>query len=257
MALVTLGPLNDIDGMRHAFFTRQGGVSRGLYSSLNCGLGSGDDAQAVRENRARAMEALDLAPESLTTLYQVHGREVVTLDAPLSEDGRPKADALVTATPGVALGILTADCVPVLFCDAKARVIGAAHAGWKGAIGGVLEATLDAMAKIGAEPGRVSAGIGPCIAQRSYEVGPEFPAPFLAESADNARYFAPARVAGKWMFDLRGYVADRLARAGVGEVSVLPNDTCGEADRFFSYRRSCLNREPDYGRGLSAIVLEG
>lgn len=257
MTLVTLGSLNDIDGIRHAFFTRQGGVSSGLYSSLNCGLGSGDDAGAVRENRARAMDALDLPPERLTTLYQVHGRDVVTLDAPLAEGERPKADALVTATPGVALGILTADCVPVLFCDAKARVVGAAHAGWKGALGGVLEATVGAMARLGAAPGRISAGIGPCIAQRSYEVGPEFPAPFLAEDADNARFFAPARTEGKWMFDLRGYVADRLSRAGVGEVGALPNDTCGEADRFFSYRRSCLNGEPDYGRGLSAIVIEG
>ncbi len=257
MPLVTLGPLNDIDGIRHAFFTRLGGVSTGLYSSLNCGLGSGDDARAVRENRARAMDALELDADRLTTLYQVHGREVVTLAAPLGEGERPKADALVTATPGVALGILTADCVPVLFCDAKARVIGAAHAGWKGAIGGVLEATLDAMAKLGAEPARVSAGIGPCIAQRSYEVGPEFPAPFLAEDPDNARFFAPGRVEEKWMFDLRGYVGARLARAGVGEIGALPNDTCGEADRFFSYRRSCLNGEPDYGRGLSAIVLEG
>ncbi|MBI1245184.1 MAG: peptidoglycan editing factor PgeF [Alphaproteobacteria bacterium] len=257
MALVTLGPLNDIDGMRHAFFTRQGGVSTGLYSSLNCGLGSGDDATAVRTNRARAMEALELPAGSLTTVYQVHGREVVTLDAPLADGERPKADALVTATPGVALGILTADCVPVVFCDPSAKVIGAAHAGWKGAIGGVLEATLDAMGRLGAAAGRTRAGIGPCIAQRSYEVGPEFPAPFLAENEDNGRFFAPARTPGKWMFDLRGYVADRLTRAGVGEVSALPNDTCGEADRFFSYRRSCLRGEADYGRGLSAIVLEG
>jgi YfiH family protein len=257
MPLVTLGPLNDIDGIRHAFFTRQGGVSQGLYSSLNCGLGSGDDAAAVRTNRARAMEALELAADRLTTVWQVHGREVATLTAPLAEDERPKADAMVTAVPGVALGILTADCVPIVFCDAKARVIGAAHAGWKGAVGGVIEATLDAMARLGADASRVSAGIGPCIAQRSYEVGPEFPAPFLAEDPGNQRFFAPGRTEGKWMFDLRGYVGERLARAGVGEVSALPNDTCAEADRFFSYRRSCLRGEPDYGRGLSAIVLEG
>ncbi|MBI3505311.1 MAG: peptidoglycan editing factor PgeF [Proteobacteria bacterium] len=257
MSLVTLGPLNDLDGMRHAFFTRQGGVSTGLYSSLNCGLGSGDEAQAVRANRARAMDALELPADRLSTLYQVHGRGVVTLEAPLADGERPKADAFVTAKPGVALGILTADCVPVLFCDPKARVIGAAHAGWKGAIGGVLEATLDAMGKLGSAPAQIYAGIGPCIAQRSYEVGPEFPAPFLAEDENNARFFTPARAEGKWMFDLRGYVAARLRAAGLRQIHSLPNDTCGEADRFFSYRRSCLRREPDYGRGLSAIVLDG
>jgi YfiH family protein len=257
MSLVTLGPLNDLDGMRHAFFTRQGGVSGGLYSSLNCGLGSGDDAAAVRENRARAMASLELPPESLSTLYQVHGRAVVTLEAPLRDGERPQADAFATAAPGVALGILTADCVPVLFCDPKARVIGAAHAGWKGAIGGVLEATLEAMAKLGGEASCIYAGIGPCIAQRSYEVGAEFPAPFLAEDADNARFFAPGRREGKFMFDLRGYVGQRLRKAGLRQIHALPNDTCGEADRFFSYRRSCLNGEPDYGRGLSAIVLDG
>jgi len=257
MSLVTLGPLNDLDGMRHAFFTRQGGVSGGLYSSLNCGLGSGDDAGAVRRNRALAMEAIEMPAESLSTLYQVHGREVVALEAPLAGEERPKADAFVTKTPGVVLGILTADCVPVLFCDPKARVIGAAHAGWKGAISGVLEATLDAMAALGAERGRVYAGIGPCIAQRSYEVGPEFPAPFLAEDENNARFFAPSRNDGRWMFDLRGYAGSRLRAAGLKQIHALPNDTCGEADRFFSYRRSCLKGEPDYGRGLSAIVLDG
>jgi YfiH family protein len=258
MSLVTLGPLNDLDGMRHAFFTRQGGVSTGLYSSLNCGLGSGDDADAVRRNRALAMDAIDMPVENLSTLYQVHGRGVVTLEAPLPDGGdRPKADAFVTRTPGVVLGILTADCVPVLFCDPEARVIGAAHAGWKGAIGGVLEATLDAMAALGADRARVHAGIGPCIAQRSYEVGPEFPAPFLAEDENNARFFAPSRNEGRWMFDLRGYAGWRLRDAGLRQIHSLPNDTCGEADRFFSYRRSCLKGEPDYGRGLSAIVLDG
>ena len=258
MSLVTLGPLNDLDGMRHAFFTRQGGVSTGLYSSLNCGLGSGDDADAVRRNRALAMDAIDMPVENLSTLYQVHGRGVVTLEAPLPDGGdRPKADAFVTRTPGVVLGILTADCVPVLFCDPEARVIVAAHAGWKGAIGGVLEATLDAMAALGADRARVHAGIGPCIAQRSYEVGPEFPAPFLAEDENNARFFAPSRNEGRWMFDLRGYAGWRLRDAGLRQIHSLPNDTCGEADRFFSYRRSCLKGEPDYGRGLSAIVLDG
>ncbi|MFM7346992.1 MAG: peptidoglycan editing factor PgeF [Tagaea sp.] len=255
MAAITIGAFNDIEFVRHAFFTRQGGVSEGIYASLNCGLGSGDSVDAVRENRGRAMASLDLDGEALTTLYQVHGKTVIELEAPLPKDSRPQADALVTRTPGVALGVLAADCAPVLFCDPKARVIGAAHAGWKGAIGGVLEATVQAMAKLGAAPASIKAGIGPCIAQRSYEVGPEFPAPFLAEDEGHARFFAPSRKAGHLMFDLRGFVGERLRRAGCGEIHSLPNDTCAESARFFSYRRACLTGEKDYGRGLSAIAL--
>lgn len=255
MSPITIGAFNDIEFVRHAFFTRQGGVSEGIYASLNCGLGSGDSSDAVRENRGRAMAALDLPGAALSTLYQVHGKTVVELDAPLPQDARPQADALVTGTPGVALGVLAADCAPVLFCDPKARVIGAAHAGWKGAIGGVLEATVRAMAKLGATPASIQAGIGPCIAQRSYEVGPEFPAPFLAEDEAHARFFAPSRNEGRHMFDLRGFVGERLRRAGCGEIFSLPNDTCAESARFFSYRRACQKGEKDYGRGLSAIAL--
>jgi polyphenol oxidase len=255
MTPITIGAFNDIEFVRHAFFTREGGVSEGIYASLNCGLGSGDDTDAVRENRGRAMTALDLAGDALTTLYQVHGKTVIELEAPLPKDTRPQADAMVTRTPGVVLGVLAADCAPVLFCDPKARVIGAAHAGWKGALGGVLEATVHAMAKLGADPSSIRAGIGPCIAQRSYEVGPEFPAPFVAEDEAHARFFAPSRKEGHLMFDLRGFVGERLRRAGCGEIHSLPNDTCVESARFFSYRRACLTGEKDYGRGLSAIAL--
>lgn len=256
MSLVTLGSLNRQDGMRHAFFSRHGGVSTGIYASLNCGLGSRDAPEAVLENRARAAAMLDMPGAPISTLYQVHGSAVVELNAPLGPDARPQADAFVSKTPGVVLGILAADCTPVLFCDAQARVIGAAHAGWKGAVGGVLEATIAAMAKLGAAPSRIVAGIGPCIGKQSYEVGPEFPAPFLALDPAATRFFTPGRVPGKFMFDLPGYVAARLAAAGIAEIAATGNDTCAESDRFFSYRRSCLRAEPDYGRGLSAIVLE-
>jgi polyphenol oxidase len=254
--LISLAALNDAAGIRHAFFTREGGVSAGLYSSLNCGFGSGDAAEKVAENRARAMAALDLAPDRLVTCHQVHSPDVVTVAAPWRREDNPRADALVTNCRGIALGILTADCVPVLFADADAGVIGAAHAGWKGALGGVVAATVAAMARLGAAPGRMRAAIGPCIAQRSYEVGPEFPARFLAEDADNGDFFAPARRAGHFMFDIAGYVERRLIAAGVGAIQRAPCDTVAEETRFFSYRRACLKGEKDFGNGLSAIVLE-
>jgi polyphenol oxidase len=255
--LISLAALNDAAGIRHAFFTREGGVSAGLYSSLNCGFGSGDAAEKVAENRARAMAALDLAPDRLVTCHQVHSPDVVTVAAPWRREDNPRADALVTNRRGIALGILTADCVPVLFADADAGVIGAAHAGWKGALGGVVAATVAAMARLGAAPGRMRAAIGPCIAQRSYEVGPEFPARFLAEDADNGDFFAPARRAGHFMFDIAGYVERRLIAAGIGAIQRAPCDTVAEETRFFSYRRACLKGEKDFGNGLSAIVLEG
>jgi polyphenol oxidase len=254
--LISLAALNDAAGIRHAFFTREGGVSAGLYSSLNCGFGSGDAAEKVAENRARAMAALDLAPDRLVTCHQVHSPDVVTVAAPWRREDNPRADALVTNCRGIALGILTADCVPVLFADADAGVIGAAHAGWKGALGGVVAATVAAMARLGAAPGRMRAAVGPCIAQRSYEVGPEFPAPFLAEDSGNGDFFAPARRAGHFMFDIAGYVERRLIAAGVGAIQRAPCDTVAEETRFFSYRRACLKGEKDFGNGLSAIVLE-
>ncbi|MCC7049061.1 MAG: peptidoglycan editing factor PgeF [Alphaproteobacteria bacterium] len=255
--MITLGILNDLEGVRHAFFTRNGGASEGLYASNNCGFGSGDLAACVAENRRRSMARLDLPAEALVTVHQVHGREVATVERPWPHAEAPKADAMVTNRPGVALGILGADCAPVLFVDPEARVIGAAHAGWRGALAGVTDATVAAMTKLGALPKRIYAVIGPCIAQRSYEVGPEFPRPFLAESPANADFFAPSARAGHLMFDLVGYLGRRLGTLDLHFVSGVPYDTCREEDRFFSYRRATLRGEKDYGRNLSAIALEG
>jgi hypothetical protein len=252
--LITADAL-DCDGIRHAFFTRTGGVSEGLFASLNCGFGSSDPEDHVIENRRRAAATLDLGAERLVTCYQVHSPQVTVVEQPWRREDRPRADAMVTRTPGVALGILTADCAPVLFADPAARIIGAAHAGWRGAVGGVLEATVTAMTKLGATPQRIVAAVGPCIAQASYEVGPEFPAPFLAEDAANATFFVPAARAGHFLFDLPGYVARRLSRLGLARLARTGGDTAAEPERFFSYRRSCLKKEPDYGRGLSAIAL--
>jgi hypothetical protein len=254
--MISLGTLNDASGVRHAFFTREGGVSEGPFNSLNCGFGSGDAPAHVAENRARAMAALDLTPERLVTCYQIHSPDVVTVTDPWRREDNPRADALVTDRRGIALGILTADCVPVLLADPAASVIGAAHAGWKGALNGVVGATVTAMVALGAKPGRMRAAIGPCIAQRSYEVGPEFPAPFLAADAASADFFVPARRVGHFMFDIGGYVERRLIDAGICAIHRAPCDTVAEETRFFSYRRACLKGEKDYGRGLSAIVLE-
>jgi YfiH family protein len=245
----------DLPGVRHGFFTRQGGVSEGIFASLNCGFGSSDEAAKVAENRARATAVLGLAGDRLATCYQVHSADVVVVDRPWPRGEAPRVDGMVTRTPEIALGILTADCAPVLFADADARVIGAAHAGWRGALSGVLEATVDAMKKLGATPQRIRATIGPCIGRHSYEVGPEFPAPFLAENAGNAVFLRVAPRAGHFFFDLAGYVAARLQRLGLTRIETIPGDTAAEADRFFSYRRSCHRKEPDYGRELSAIAL--
>ena len=253
--MITLGALNDLNGIRHGFFTRENGVSTGLYASLNCGYGSGDDPAAVTENRARAMRRLDLAPEQLTTLYQVHSPTVVVVSQPHAHQQAPEADAMVTAHPNIALGILTADCVPILLADAKAGVIGAAHAGWKGTRAGIIAATVQAMTTLGAVPRRVVAAIGPCIAQRSYEVGPDFPAQFTSERPDDGDFFAPARRAGHFMFDLPGLITRRLGECGIESLQRCPNDTLAEDTRFFSYRRATLRGEAAYGRGLSVIVL--
>jgi YfiH family protein len=254
--MITVSALNEVSRVRHGFFTRDGGVSQGIYATLNCGLGSNDSPDSVRENRIRAMQMIDQPPGALVTLYQAHTADVVVVDQPWEGQG-PQADAMVTTRPGIALGILTADCAPVLLADGKAGVIGAAHAGWKGALAGVLENTVAAMTRLGARPAEMVAAVGPCIAQRSYEVGPDFPAPFLAQSDDNEQFFAPrAPRPGHFLFDLAAYAARRLALAGVAQIIRTPCDTCQEASRFYSYRRATLRGEPDYGRQLSAIVIE-
>jgi len=246
--------LLDRPSMRHGFFTRQGGVSRGIYATLNCGFGSGDDRAAVATNRSRALDALDLPPDALTTVHQRHTDTVVVVDRPWTGDP-PVADAMVTSRPGRALGILTADCAPVLLADADAGVIGAAHAGWRGALAGIVDRTVDAMIALGAARERINAAVGPCIGQDSYQVGPEFAAAFLAEDPANDAFFSAADADGKRHFDLARYVARRLVRIGISGIDASPPDTCADEARFFSFRRTTLRREPDYGRQLSVIAL--
>jgi polyphenol oxidase len=248
--VIDLTTTRALDGTRHGFLGRSGGVSTGLYASLNVGLGTDDLPEAVATNRRRAVEAV--APgAALVTCYQVHSAGVVTVAEPLAD--RLRGDALVTDRPGIALGILTADCAPVLFADLDAGVIGAAHAGWKGALGGVTDATLAAMEALGADRARICAAIGPCIARRSYEVDAAFRDRFTADDPANARFFADS--ADRYRFDLEAYVAHRLAAAGVGRVEAVGLDTYAQPDRFFSYRRTTHAAEPDYGRQLSLIAL--
>lgn len=246
-------PLQDIAHITHGFFTREGGVSGGIYASLNCGPGSHDDRAAIAKNRNRVQVAL--GSHALLSLYQVHSPTVVTVSAPWTPAGAPKADAMVTAAPGLALGILTADCAPVLLADTARGVIGAAHAGWKGALGGVCRNVVDAMCSIGARRENISAVVGPCIGQPSYEVGPELRAAFMVQSPDYSRFFRPSTRDGFYMFDLEGFVVSRLEAAGVGKVEALHRDTYADDALFFSYRRTTHRREPDYGRQISAIML--
>jgi hypothetical protein len=249
-------PLADLSGVRHRFFTRRGGVSEGLYSSLNCGYGSGDSPDNVRENRRRVAATFGLGEPDLLTLHQIHSTDVLTVDRQRwVSPGAPRADGLVTDRPGVALGAMAADCAPVLFADGAARVIGAAHAGWKGALGGVAEATIAAMEKLGAKRERLTVVVGPCIGRDSYEVGPEFPAPFLAQDEANERFFKPSPRAGHFIFDLAGYLVRRIGLAGVAATAT-GHDTLTATGDFFSYRRNTLDGVRDYGRGLSAIALE-
>jgi len=236
---------------RHGFFTRRGGASSGIYQGLNCGFGSTDQTEAVTLNRTRVAEAMEVEPDNLATVFQYHSAEVLTLtNAPQGK--RPKADAMVTATPGLALGILTADCAPVLFSDAQAGVVGAAHAGWKGALGGVLENTLTAMEALGADRSNTVAVIGPCISQSAYEVGPEFMDTFLAHDPEYARFFAGGNE-DRVQFDLPLFALHRLREAGIGDAEWTRHCTYSDADRFYSYRRSVHHKEADYGRLISAI----
>jgi YfiH family protein len=250
---LTAPGLVDVPRVRHGFFTRHGGVSRGGYTSLNCGLGSRDDPAAVEANRTRV--AAFLGASGLVTAHQVHSATAVVIDRPVGVEARPRADAIVTAAPGLAVGVLTADCAPVLYADAEAGVVGAAHAGWRGAIGGILEATVAAMEGLGARREHMRVVVGPAIGQAAYEVGPEFEAQFLAQDAGNARFFVRSGPGARPHFDLAGYAAQRLSRAGLGRVDKLPSCTYALAEDFFSYRRSTACKEPDYGRQISAIVL--
>ncbi len=249
-------PLLDIPGIRHAFFTREGGVSQGLYASLNVGVGSNDDPAKVAENRARMAKAVGVTPERFLTAYQIHSPQVVVAETPWTAETRPRADAIVTRVPGLAIGASTADCGPVLLADPQAGVIGAAHAGWRGALGGVLEAAIAAMEKLGAGRSRIVAAIGPMISQRNYEVGDELVAQFAKADAGNARFFAAGRP-GHAQFDLPGFIASRLAAAGIAGVEDLAACTYADPQLFYSFRRATHRGEPDYGRHVNAIALSG
>lgn len=239
----------------HGFFTRKGGVSDGIYASLNCGWGSSDHPSNVAENRRRVANALGADAEHLCSLNQIHSAAVVTVTEPWSRTALPQADAMVTNRPGLALGVLSADCVPILLADQQARVIGAAHSGWKGAVAGVIEETVKAMCALGATPAGISAAIGPAIGLESYEVGQEFYDRILLESAENYSFFVTPSASGQWRFDIKGYVRRKLSMAGISLINTLENNTYLEEDDFFSFRRSTHRSEKDYGRQISAIIL--
>ncbi len=244
------------DGVMHGFFGRQGGVSDGIYASLNCGYGSGDDSVAVCENRTRVASWLGTDEKQLITLYQIHSADALHVTAPWPRTAPPKADAMATTLRGVALGVLAADCAPILLADRRAGVIGCAHSGWKGAIGGVAESVVGLMEQLGAQRSQIHAAVGPCISQPSYEVGPEFAALFAEEDAGNNRHFVPSKRAGHWQFDLPGYVTARLRAIGIGTVEALNVCTYEHNDAYFSYRRTTHRGETDYGRNVSAIMLK-
>jgi len=249
-------PALALAGIRHGFFTRSGGVSDGLYATLNGGLGSRDSAVSVAENRARIAQALGVEANALLTAFQTHSPDVVIIEAPWPANARPRADAIVTRTGGLAVGVTTADCGPILLADPVARVVGAAHAGWRGALAGIVDATVAAMRDLGAQPERIRAALGPMIRQQNYEVGSDLTARFAAEDAANERFFVAAARDGHALFDLAGYIRARLLRAGIRQVQDLGLCTYDDAAQFFSFRRSTHRGESDYGRHVSAIALE-
>ena len=254
--MMTASPLlSAIPGLRHAFFTREGGVSEGVYASLNGGIGSQDDPARVTENRRRMAEQMGVSPEHFLSVWQIHSPNAVVATGPWEGASRPRADAMVTRTEGLAIGVTAADCGPILFVDPNARVIGAAHAGWKGALTGVLESTIAAMEQLGAERAGIVAAIGPLIRQHSYEVGGEFVERFVEADAENTLFFIPSAREGHAMFDLAGFVRTRLENAGVMMIDDTGIDTYSD-ERFYSYRRSVHRGEPDYGRHVHAIALE-
>ena len=254
-AIAITSPLLAASGVSHAFFTRQGGVSGGIYTSLNGGQGSADDPDHVAENRARMARFLGHAPTDLVSAYQVHSADVAVVDTPWSRESRPKVDAMVTRNANVCLGISTADCGPILFVDVQAGVIGAAHAGWKGAVSGVIEATIDAMVALGGKRHAIQVALGMMISQANYEVGPEFRQRLEALDAANLAYLVPSQTAHHSMFDLPGYCRGRLVRAGIEQIEDLALCTYADEEGFFSYRRTTHRAEPDYGRHISAISL--
>ena len=241
--------------VRHAFFTRSGGVSQGVYNSLNGGIGSDDAPDKIEENRARMAAALGVGPDRLLTPRQIHSPDVAVADRPWTRENRPRADAVVTRVAGLAIGVSTADCGPLLFADDAARVVGAAHAGWRGAFSGVIDATISAMEKLGAKRDNINVALGPTIRQQNYEVGPEFVERFLSADADNARFFTDAGRTGHAMFDLAGYIGACVQRAGIVKFEDLGLCTYADPARFFSFRRSTHCSEPDYGRHINAIAL--
>lgn len=253
--MLTAPSLSSLRDIRHAFFTREGGVSQGVYASLNGGVGSSDDAAHVAENRRRMARALNVDGDQLATVHQIHSPDVVVAERVWNVETRPRADAIVTRTAGLAIGVTTADCGPVLFAEPKAQVIGAAHAGWRGALTGVLDATIAAMEQLGADRDRIHVALGPMIRQRNYEVGPEFVQAFCEQDPANSRFFQDAERDGHALFDLAGYIAARLRRAGILQIDDIGLCTYAEPDRFYSYRRSVHRGEPDYGRHINAIVL--
>ncbi len=254
MSLIQSDLLINKPRIRHLFCTREGGVSGGVYSSLNCGFSSADDVENVRTNRDIALGQLEIPGARLVTSKQVHSAKAVYVGMPLGETA-PEADGLVTNKPGLVLGIITADCAPILLADSKVGVIGAAHAGWRGALGGIIESTVELMCNYGATIENINCAIGPCIGRESYEVGVEFMDKFIEHSNDNNKFFKPASISGKFFFDLSSYTFCRLEATGVSQISQLDFDTCSDQDRFFSYRRYMVNSEEDFGRGISLIGI--